>query len=736
MNGKHTTYLLALLLLLLCFQPAIAAAESMLLSGESSFLLHDGDTIHLLTLDYTDIVYDETTFQSTYDPHYSCQEITREHTFVPCDKDCATMLQNEGYHEFIRDENQQTYWINEKQEIYRWRPEAEGAKEYITTIDMDLSFQTADRYFDALIIESENTLLFTINYQNQRSEFYKASLTDGKAELLRKKTGLMGEPTYIDRDRVFLHVGEGLKEYAYNWKTGEKEAVPGIFNGGHLVAFPDENGGWLYQGVNGIYKRDSKGKDQTLFSMPIDMFAGVMSLRDDEAIFIAIQGQKYYLFFVPLESPRHKLELVGAVSAFQYNLGIVPSMLPFLTAHNNLQLSPSDESLSENDLAQRLILCDDHFDVMVLNSSGYNLRKIYEKGYYVDLSELAGVRAFMEEIHPIFRDACMIDGKIAAVPLSVLDVSMMVNTRLWQELELGDYPTTLDELLDVIAECFEEGILDEHRLFYSDYYPGSPEESITAYEHLLDQMLLRYIVTMQRDEGTLSFQNERFIMLFDKLQGLRERLNDHSRRNLIADALFYPSKNLSTFGNLSGSECFEPLLLGVTAGDRPITPTFVTVMMLNPFGKNIELSKALLEYIAQQPTALTRCGMTREQPMGILAAGEEEREAEYQQELAVMQERYEAALKDEDVELMITLEDAIETLKLQRRTSTYEVTPEAAAAYYAVLPYAQLIDSDGYGFVTDNGKDLLNAFMQGQLDARTLARRLDQLLDMKRMEEQ
>lgn len=52
---------------------------------------------------------------------------------------------------------------------------------------------------------------------------------------------------------------------------------------------------------------------------------------------------------------------------------------------------------------------------------------------------------------------------------------------------------------------------------------------------------------------------------------------------------------------------YAPVLLSLDDARGPILQSYLTVLLVNPYSKNIELAKAWLSYLAANPTALTRC---------------------------------------------------------------------------------------------------------------------------------
>jgi len=159
------------------------------------------------------------------------------------------------------------------------------------------------------------------------------------------------------------------------------------------------------------------------------------------------------------------------------------------------------------------------------------------------------------------------------------------------------------------------------------------------------------------------------------------------------------------------------------------------VMLINPRSPRIDLAKEYLAYFAAHPTSTTRCVITTEQPDGIERPGSDDSKENDTAQIASMEASIEAARTEGDLATVRDLEEQLTQFK-ENRSFNWDVTPEAAQTYYQITPYMVVMDNENFQFVEENGSRDIAAFEEGRIDAKALCQRLEQLLQMRRMENQ
>lgn len=503
-------------------------------------------------------------------------------------------------------------------------------------------------------------------------------------------------------------------------------------------------------GASNLYKLDQDLNETLIYQLPAGMRAkGNLIYRPETHDFVFLATNKEAdtcsLFIIDEDrSQQGKLTLIDFASDLGTMTNHAPSMEEFHAAHPECSVVASETITDYDQLNQSLVLGGDNFDVMLLDANLINLPNLYKKGYFADLSDMEAIQTYVASAYPVFREASMMDGKIAALPLIASDDIMMVNEPLWKELGLP-IPTTYGELLDTIAQCLDEGLLNDYPLFKSDRYEldsrgmviswdlMAPTES---YNTLWNHLLRSYMGATLRS-GELTFQDDTITTLMAQLRAMKDKLDEHDARRVVGDALLYPYGRLTYVSGLRiyDQEAFRPLLLGVHDAEDIAVPMRLKVMLINPRSPRIDLAKEYLAYYAAHPTSTTRCVITTEQPDGIEKSGSDASKEGDAVQIASMEASIETARTKGDLATVRDLEEQLAKFK-ENRSFTWDVTPDAAQAYYQITPYMVVMDNENFLFVEENGSRDIAAFEEGRMDAKTLCQRLEQLLQMWRMENQ
>lgn len=746
-----------IILLIVLFSFAItscAFAEIIPLDAKYVYILQEGDQLHVL-VDMTEEEKVIREFETPYGPGKeviavfhagsACYELTMDHQLIPCTLGCADVLFHidtpdyaEG--ELLRfaysvgvDQDHNTLLLKkETGELYRWTPSRGTPLEYVATVKTNEFELTGGITFAML----GDTVYFNISsYEENKMNLYAYNITTGETTLcltLRESGGM----NYAGNNDLFI---SGYPtETVYHCDTGKTEQFRvNVFNGGHSGIYADENGGWIYVGFGGLCHLSPEKKSTSIYTA--DGGGGFTSLHirpgTGDCVFLRGNGiEDYVLYIYSLKKTEYEvLKVTGSGDLTRWNNNCMPEMTGFMLNHENVRIE--DQNMDTFDhIAQQLVLRDDSFDMMHLIISSDDLRGLAEKGYYHDLSGNETIRRYIDSLYPAYREQCVAGERIVGVPTNVICETISVNRALWEELELGDLPTTYGELLDMMELWFKDGMNESYRLLCKG------TSRFSSFDFLFDGIMTQYIAARTGAEETLSFQNEALESALTRLSAMKKQLDWEDSAYNTEDALLMLDDSIT---GVEGSwkydrTMYQPLLMKVSAEEEARLGAFMKVLVVNPYSKNTSLAEEYIAYIAGNPTGAALCLLTTEEPNGVLKKSvEDAEEAEnYEKRMAELKEMYEEARKTGNVSGMEHAEDLMENLRQEHEFRDYDVTPEVAAKYYAAVPYITVMESETYGFVMSSGENLLSAYRQGQMDAKTLTRRLDQLLQMRRMENQ
>lgn len=103
---------------------------------------------------------------------------------------------------------------------------------------------------------------------------------------------------------------------------------------------------------------------------------------------------------------------------------------------------------------QEALITDEDIDLFLVRSDGI-YTQVVEKGYAADLSSADDLVQRVSALYPWARNLLLQNGKLYAIPVGITCDYWTINRTQWQELGLGNYPRTYDELFRV-AEAWEE----------------------------------------------------------------------------------------------------------------------------------------------------------------------------------------------------------------------------------------------------------------------------------------
>ncbi len=788
-----------LIVLVLCMLPVIALADTLLpipetvsdettkqVSFDSELLIHEGK-IHILSKIYADgeqYLYDSngnpTWTSYIYNQEVSCFELTENNELVPCQDNCISLYGEPKIEEdefgkqthypiyissIITPQHQTYLYISDPTEenndentlrFSRWIPSEAGVcnSEIVIPLEqfgVDLYDEPDDKYLMPHLLD-DTTLYIAVDKSEgifKKSVIYAYDLTTGTSKEIYKTNYAVFDIFSADNNQLLVS-RQGAFEFV-DLETGavrktDMKGYPDI----PAALIPDGNGGFYFLGFSRLYKLDQDLNETLIYQLPAGMEAKYDLIYRPEThdfVFLAANKDTNTCSLFIIDEDRSKQANLTLID-FSNDLGSMsnhaPSMEEFHAAHAQCSVVSSENITDYDQLNQALVLGGDNFDIMLLDAYAINLPNLYQKGYFADLSDMDTIRQYVDAAYPAFREASMIGNQIAALPLVVNDNIMMVNKPLWEELGLP-IPTTYGELLDTIAQCLDEGLLNEYPLFLSDRYEldsrgmviswdlMAPTES---YNTLWYHMLRSYMGTSLR-KGELTFQDGTMTALMAQLRGMKEKLDEHDKRRVVGDALLYPNGQLTYVSGrrLYDSEAFQPLLLGIHDAEDIAVPVNLKVMLINPRSPRADLAKEYLAYFAAHPTSTTRCVITTEQPDGIEKSTLEATKESDAAQIANLEASIEAARTEGDLVTVRDLEEQLKQFK-ENRSFTWDVTPEAAQAYYQITPYMVVMDNENFAFVEENGGRDVAAFEEGRIDAKTLCQRLEQLLQMRRMENQ
>lgn len=213
-----------------------------------------------------------------------------------------------------------------------------------------------------------------------------------------------------------------------------------------------------------VYLEDSKvvlidenGKDLVKAYMPIQYaHTSTPSACSENGMYAYPYSNYVFLRDVGIEGEAKQtvLTLMGNVSS--------KTIIDFTIQNPDIAVVTT-ESMNPNELIQAAVSGDSGVDLFVLSAPG-DFYSMKEKGYISALNTSEKLIGEARKLYPAMQDVVFSGDSLLGYPVSASPKSWMVNETKWNEMNLGDYPKTYNELFEKI-----EMWLNEYATDYPEY---------------------------------------------------------------------------------------------------------------------------------------------------------------------------------------------------------------------------------------------------------------------------
>lgn len=259
--------------------------------------------------------------------------------------------------------------------------------------------------------------------------------------------------------KLLVYVGaEQAAIWQYDIATDTLEKMVELIEDG---IFPSGLAGYK-QSV--VYLEDSKvvlidenGKDLVKAYMPIQYaHTSTPSACSENGMYAYPYSNYVFLRDVGIEGEAKQtvLTLMGNVSS--------KTIIDFTIQNPDIAVVTT-ESMNPNELIQAAVSGDSGVDLFVLSAPG-DFYSMKEKGYISALNTSEKLIGEARKLYPAMQDVVFSGDSLLGYPVSVSPKSWMANETKWNEMNLGDYPKTYNELFEKI-----EMWLNEYAADYPEY---------------------------------------------------------------------------------------------------------------------------------------------------------------------------------------------------------------------------------------------------------------------------
>lgn len=756
MNMKRNVSLLkwafTLLVFVSLFVPLCALSEEIIIDDKLPpeerlnirLLLMQGDTVHILQKSSTcEDVENDPEFYPIYTYYHRCYALQPDNTVVPCDKHCETIFDN-GIGSISCSPDGNTYLIDAQYRLYQWTPDADSPWKMLITLDT--SGLVLDRYesttYDGFFVQDNHAYVRAENEFGTTATLYEYDCTTAERREISTLPKIGGVHPSDVPGKLYVQASRGgsyLLDYLMDIKTGKIEMINlGVSEMRTAVAVKE--GGWYIYGNISVFEGTTEGEMKKLFTHSGRTCWNIVLDSRGEKLYALDTADRLVVYPVKQQTETHQLRVAGDLWGLREEKNCIPRLSEFSKTHGEIELLQAPNTDTFHKIAQAMLLKDDSFDMMMLSVSQSDLEAMFSKGYYTDLTGINGVEAYMDKVLPVYREHCLWDGKIVALPIMADNRAMLRNEELWETLQIPMVPETWDAFFDCIAWLDAEGLLEEYPLF-ADNGSRYPD----AYNRIRLNLLDAYCASSARKGGVFTWKNAELQRLLERLVELKDAIQRNDAHTFVEDGFFYPEASTSSLvGTYKGvsygvgySDAYVPMHLAMAEGETPSLTTRLDVLVINPYSKNIDLVTQLCSYIVKNHTPYQRCVFLQEGREGIYDDEFAPWVEDWQKRLDEI-EAAEAALDPNDEEGRIAWQEQREMLQFNRnvREEVYwNVTSKSAEWYHASIP-ALWVKTKKFTDISNYGEKAMQDFTEGTTSPGELLNSLENLLLTMRLEAQ
>lgn len=194
-------------------------------------------------------------------------------------------------------------------------------------------------------------------------------------------------------------------------------------------------------------------------------------------------------------------DITGDEAASQTILTVAGYLNPDMLIQFSLD-NPDIAVLQSSQSAQKAALSGDYtVDMFTLTAPG-DFAAMKEKGYLASMQD-GQLRDWSKTLYQEIQNVIYSGEELLAAPIAINVNSWTMDETMWNELELGEYPTNYDELFEKIAVW-----LDDYASEYPDYTLSDIQQN--GMETLVAAVMKDYIIQNADQGGQFTFKTDAF----------------------------------------------------------------------------------------------------------------------------------------------------------------------------------------------------------------------------------
>lgn len=381
----------------------------------------------------------------------------------------------------------------------------------------------------------------------------------------------------------------------------------------------------------------------------------------------------------------------------------------------------NEKYLTEDSLINAILTRDYEYDIFTINSD-WGLAPLGEKGYYSDLSSNEEISLLSKEWYPQIQEALTIGTQIIAYPIALSMEVWGVDPSVPLRCPLITQPHDFISFIQSLE--INDKIREEYDM---NYVIEVPEK-----ERLMKILIQNILLNCEQNATQANFENDDFILCVEAIRSMAE---PSQVDEFMYDTLYKLPTYLSMSEDLLDPNSAYTLIPPppLMNEQKPTIETLLTVMIVNPNSKNIDLAMDYLQFRATHENPRTAYLLSPKSNLPIENPEFQSLQIKRQEEI----DRLSTLLNTTEVDKAYELRERIELLKTEslNERSRWSISQECIDSYYNVVPF--MFISKGSPLLGLSGERLfknlthsISRYLDYQIDAHQLVKELNTKVDI------
>lgn len=388
----------------------------------------------------------------------------------------------------------------------------------------------------------------------------------------------------------------------------------------------------------------------------------------------------------------------------------------YMAANPNVNIILDPRESSFLGLQEALVSGDNSIDMYLVTSDGI-YSEVIDKGYAASLSDSDYLTERVAHFYPWAQSLLVQDGQLYAVPVTISNNYWTINRTKWQELGLGEYPQTYEDLFR-IAEVWEETYAED----YPDYYLF---ECMDEMPGMLRTIVRQYLLAHEDWSAPVDFNTDEFRTAVQSvLDHPNVFMSDGERMALI---MSYPQYLGTGYNDEDLVESFLPPAL--TGDSSSVVGGVMELLVMNPSSMHKDETIKFMEFYAAHLEPLTAYSVDAACTSPLRPNGYEQNMQNLSKEIEALREQI-ASAADPTVKAKLT--DNLEVLQRRyaRQESNWRFSAEDITIYQhiaekIVIPTKTIYPAGG-GINAETIDAVIEQFAAGSMSLDQFIRTLNE----------